>query len=532
MFHEGARGKVLAGVNTLANAVKVTLGPRGRNVIIERGFGAPLVANSGVIVAKEIVVEDPFENMGAQMVREVASRTSDVAGDGTTTATTLAQAMVQEGMKHVTAGMNPMDIKRGVDLATGAVVAELKRLAKPCGTTREIAQVAAISANNDASVGTLIAAAMDKVGKDGAVTVEDGSGLSSELETVEGLQFDRGYLSPYFINDAERRAVVLDDPFLLVCDKKISGIREFLPLLELVVKQDKPLLIIAEDIDGDALATLVVNAVRGAFKVCAVKAPGFGDHRKALLQDIGIVTGATVVTDEAGMSLERITLEHLGRARRVEVDKDDTTIVGGHGNPHAIAERVAGLRKEIEAARNDFDRKQLNERLAKLSGGVAVIKVGGATETEMKERTIRIQDALHATRAAVEEGIIPGGGVALIRARTALDALHGANTDQDAGVAIVRRALEEPLRQIVTNAGADPSVIVHQVENGTGGYGYNAASETFGDMVEMGVIDPAKVTRSALQNAASIAGLILTTDCVIAKPKPAHADAEPVSELY
>jgi chaperonin GroEL len=531
IFHDDARNRVLAGVNTLANAVKVTLGPRGRNVIIERGFGAPQVANSGVIVAKEIVVDDPFENMGAQMVREVASRTSDVAGDGTTTATTLAQAMVFEGMKHVTAGMNPMDIKRGIDLAVKALVDEIKRSAQPCATSKEIAQVAAISANNDMSIGSLIAEAMDKVGKDGAVTVEDGSGLASELEVVEGLKFDRGYLSPYFINTAEKRAAILEDAYVLVCDRKISGIHELLSLLEAVVKQGKSLLVIAEDLEGEALATLVVNSIRGVFKVCAVRAPGFGDKRKAMLQDIALLTGATVIAEEMGTTLERATLEQLGRARRVEVEKDDTTIVGGQGDPARIAERVAALRKEIDETKVQYDKDQLADRLAKLSGGVAVIKVGAATESEMKERKIRVEDALHATRAAVQEGIIPGGGVALIRARSALAALHGTNHDQDAGISIVRRAIEEPLRQIVANAGGDPSVILHRVEEGDGSFGYNAANETFGDMLQMGIIDPAKVTRSALQNAASIAGLILTTDCMIAQPpKPAMAGS-PMNEM-
>jgi chaperonin GroEL len=526
IFRDDARSRVLAGVNTLANAVKVTLGPRGRNVIIERGTGAPLVANSGVIVAKEIVVDDPFENMGAQLVREVASRTSDVAGDGTTTATTLAQSMVYEGMKHVAAGMNPMDIKRGIDLAVTALVGELRRAAKPCASTTEIAQVAAISANNDKSIGELIAKAMEKVGKDGAVTVEDGSGLASELEVVEGLQFDRGYLSPYFVNAAEKRAAILDDAYVLVCARKVSAVQELVPLLEAVLKESKALLVIADEIEGEALATLVVNSIRGVFKTCAVRAPGFRDKRKAMLEDIALLTGATVISEETGTSLERATPAVLGRARRVEVGKDSTTIVGGAGDSARIAERIAALRRELDETKAQYDKDQLSERLAKLSGGVAVIKVGAATEAEMKERKIRVEDALHATRAAVEEGIVPGGGVALIRARGVLDGLHGESRDQDAGIAIVRRAVEEPLRQIVANAGADPSVILHRVEAGAGSFGYNAANETYGDLLQMGIIDPAKVTRSALQNAASIAGLILTTDCMIAHlPKPAAAAA-------
>ncbi len=532
LFHEDARRKVLAGVNILADAVKVTLGPRGRNVIIERNFGPPLLANSGVVVAKEASITDPFENMGAQMVREVASRTSDVAGDGTTTATTLAQAIVREGMKHVTAGMNPMDLKRGIDLAVDLCVAEIKRLARPCSSGKEIAQVASISANSDLSVGKLISEAMARVGNEGAVTVEDGSGLASELEVVEGMQFDRGYLSPYFVNNAEKRAVVLENAFLLVCDKKISGIRELLPLLELIVKHDKPLLIITEDLDGEALATLVVNSVRGALKVCAVKGPGFGDRRKALLEDIAAITGATVLSEETGGSLEHVTLEQLGKARRIEVNKDTTTIVGGSGVPSRVGAQIAGIRKDLETVKSDYEREKLNERLAKLSGGVAVIKVGAANEMEMKERKVRVEDALHATRAAVEEGIIPGGGVALIRARKALDTLHGANVDQDAGISIVRRALEEPLRQIVINAGIDPSVVVDRVTEGDQDFGYNAANDTFGDMFESGIIDPAKVTRSALQNAASIAGLILTTDCMIAQaPNPAPPAAPGMNDM-
>jgi chaperonin GroEL len=517
LFHDAARQKVIAGVNMLANAVKVTLGPRGRNVILDRGEREPLVASSGVVVAKEIVLQDPFENMGAQMVREVASRTSDVAGDGTTTATTLAQAIVQEGMKYVTAGMNPMDLKRGIDVGVAAVVAHLKKIAKPCTTSKEISQVGALSANSDASVGELIAQAMEKVGKEGAITVEDGSGLASELEVVEGMQFDRGYLSSYFINNSEKHAAVLEESYLLLCEKKIGSIQELIPVLELVVKEGKPLLIVAEDLEGEALATLVVNSIRGIFKTCAVKAPGFGDRRKAMLEDIAVLTGATVVAEETGLKLDHVKLEHLGFARRIEIDKDNTTIIGGAGQAERIASRVAMLRKEIEAAKSDYDRENLETRLSKLSGGVAVIKVGAATETEMKERKVRVEDALHATRAAVEEGIVPGGGVALIRARAALDELKGANLEQNAGIQIVRRALEEPLRQIVANAGVDASVVLHKVEEGSGSFGYNAADGSFGDLLEMGIIDPAKVTRSAIQNAASIAGLMLTMDCMIAQ---------------
>ena len=531
IFHDNARNKMIAGVNTLADAVKITLGPRGRNVFIEREFGPPLVANSGVIVAKEVRVADPYENMGAQMVREVASRTSDVAGDGTTTATTLAQAIVREGMKHVTAGINPMDIKRGIDAAVAAVVHEIKRLALPCDSGREIAQVAAISANSDWSVGQLIADAMAKVGKDGAVTVEDGSGFESVLSVVDGMQFDRGYLSPFFINNTEKRAVTLEEALVLIYDKKISSIRELLPLLELVVKQNKPLLVIAEDIDGEALATLVVNSVRGALKVCAVKGPGFGERRKSLLQDIAVLTGASVIAEETGESLETVTLEQLGRAHRIDVDKESTIIVGGNGDPKRIADHIAAIRNEIDSAKSDHEREQLRARAAKLCGGVAVIKVGAATETEMKERKVRLEDALHATRAAVAEGIIPGGGVALLRARNVLADLHGLNADQDAGIHIVYRALEEPLRQIVLNAGLDPSLVLTRVVSGDARFGFNAANESYGDMLEMGIIDPAKVTRCALQNAASIAGLILTTDCMIRHSSKPPADAQGLGEM-
>jgi chaperonin GroEL len=499
-------------------------------VIIERSFGAPIIANSGVIVAKEVVITDPFENMGAQMLREVASRTSDVAGDGTTTATTLAQAMVREGMKHVTAGLNPMDIKRGIDLATQIVVTEIKRLSRPCSSSTEIAQVASISANSDMTVGNMIAQAMEKVGKDGAVTVEDGSGLISELEIVEGMQFDRGYLSPYFVNSNDKRACLLENALILVCDTKISNIHTLLPLLEIVVKQNPSLLIIAEDVDGEALATLVVNSVRGAIKVGAVKGPGFGERRKAMLEDIAMITGATVLTPDTGTDVEHVTIEQLGQARRIEIYKEETTIIGGHSDNEKLAKHIAGLRQDIDDSKSDYDKQKLIERLAKLSGGVAVIKVGAATETEMKEKKVRVEDALHATRAAVEEGIIPGGGVSLIRARRVLFELRGINPDQEAGIRIVQRAMEEPLRQIVINAGLDPSVIVNQLAQSTDGFGYNAADNSFGDLFEMGIIDPVKVTRTALQNAASIAGLLLTTDCTIAQERkdsdPNHRDID------
>jgi chaperonin GroEL len=519
------REKIARGIDVLADAVKVTLGPRGRNVILRRDFGGPVLANSGVVVAREIRLADEFEDMGAQMVKEVAAKTSDVAGDGTTTATVLAQAIVREGMKYVAAGMNPMDLKRGIDLAVTALVGELKQLARPCGTPREVAQVGAISANSDQSVGNLIAQAFEKVGREGAITVEDGSGLQSELEVVEGMQFDRGYLSPYFINNQEKQTVVLEDARVLLYDKKVSAVRELLPVLEEIVKIGKPLLIIAEDIEGEALATLVVNSVRGALKVCAVKAPGFGDRRKALLDDIAIVTGGTVIAEEMGLALEKAKLDQLGQARRVEADKDNTTIIGGGGERARIDERIRQIKITLADTTDSYGREKLEERIAKLSGGVAVIKVGAATETEMKERKSRVEDALHATRAAMEEGIVPGGGVALLRARRALDAVHGMNMDQNAGVRILRRAVEEPLRQIVANAGAEPSVVLDTVLRGEGGFGYNAATGQYGDLVAMGVLDPAKVTRSALQNAASIAGLILTTDCMVAeipesKPAP------------
>jgi chaperonin GroEL len=516
-FHDDARHKMLEGVNILANAVKATLGPKGRNVVLERSFGAPTVTKDGVSVAKEIELKDKFQNMGAQMVKEVASKTSDVAGDGTTTATVLAQAIVREGMKYVAAGMNPMDLKRGIDKAVTAVVGELKKISKPCTTSKEIAQVGAISANADAEIGKIIADAMDKVGKEGVITVEDGKALNSELDVVEGMQFDRGYLSPYFINNPDKQIAILDDPYVLLHDKKISNIRELLPLLEQVAKAGKPLLIIAEEVEGEALATLVVNNLRGILKTCAVKAPGFGDRRKAMLEDIAILTGGTVIAEEVGLTLEKATLKDLGRAKRVEVGKEETTVIDGAGDAKAIEARVKNIRVQIDEATSDYDREKLQERVAKLAGGVALIKVGAATEIEMKEKKARVEDALHATRAAVEEGIVPGGGVALIRARKALDGLKGDNADQDAGIKIVARALEEPLRAIVSNCGAEPSVVLNKVAEGKGNQGFNAQTEQYGDLVEMGVVDPTKVTRTALQNAASVAGLLLTTDVTVAE---------------
>ncbi|MGZ9075162.1 MAG: chaperonin GroEL [Burkholderiaceae bacterium] len=530
LFHEEARDKILSGVNILANAVKVTLGPRGRTVLLQREFGAPAIVNSGVIVAKAVEVADPFENMGAQMLREVASRTSEMAGDGTSTATLLAQAIVREGMKFVAAGMNPMDLKRGIEQATQVVVEQLKTLAKPCDSTQEIAHVAAISANNDMSIGELVAQAMEKVGRSGAITVEDGSGITSELEVVEGLQFDRGYLSAYFINNAEKQAAVLDEAMILLVDRKISSIKELLPALEIAAKATQPLLVIAEEIESDALATLVVNHLRGTLKSCAVKSPGFGDRRKAMLEDIAILTHGRVIAEEAGRTLEHVAIEDFGHAKRVEVGKDTTTLIGGSGDPATIAARIAQLKKELEKTSSSYDKEKLEERIAKLSGGVAVIKVGASTEAEMKERKIRVDDALHATRAAVEEGIVPGGGVALVRCRKALATCKGANLDIDSGLRIVERALEEPLRQIVTNAGEEAAVIFHRVDDGDreGGvnYGFNASTRTFGDLLEMGVVDPAKVVRLALQNAASIAGLLLTTDCLIAEsPKAARNES-------
>ncbi len=516
-FHEPARHKLLAGVNILADAVKVTLGPKGRNVVLERSFGAPTVTKDGVSVAKEIELKDKFENMGAQMVKEVASKTSDVAGDGTTTATVLAQSIVKEGMKFVASGMNPMDLKRGIDRAVIAVVDELKKLSKPCTTSKEIAQVGAISANADEAIGKIISDAMDKVGKEGVITVEDGKGLQNELEVVEGMQFDRGYLSPYFINNAEKQISVLEDPYILLHDKKISNIRELLPILEQVAKSGKPLLIIAEEVEGEALATLVVNNLRGILKTSAVKAPGFGDRRKAMLEDIAILTGGQVIAEEVGLTLEKAGLKDLGRAKRVEVAKEETTIIDGAGDPKAIEARVKNIRTQIDEATSDYDKEKLQERVAKLAGGVAVIKVGAATEVEMKEKKARVEDALHATRAAVEEGIVAGGGVAYIRARVALDKLKGENPDQDAGVKIVMRALEEPLRQIVANSGAEPSVVMNKIAEGKGNFGFNAQTDQFGDLVEMGVLDPTKVSRTALQNAASVAGLLLTTEAMVAE---------------
>jgi chaperonin GroEL len=516
-FGDEVRHKMVAGVNVLANAVKVTLGPKGRNVVLERSFGAPTITKDGVSVAKEIELKDKFENMGAQMVKEVASKTSDIAGDGTTTATVLAQAIIREGMKSVAAGMNPMDLKRGIDKAVAAAIIDLKAQSKPCTTSKEIAQVGSISANSDDSIGKIIADAMDKVGKEGVITVEDGSGLESELDVVEGMQFDRGYLSPYFINNQDRQIALLDNPFVLLHDKKISNIRDLLPTLEQVAKSGRPLLIIAEDVDGEALATLVVNNIRGILKTTAVKAPGFGDRRKAMLEDIAILTGGTVIAEEVGLKLENVTLENLGQAKRIEVGKENTIIIDGAGAEGSIKSRIAQIKTQIEEATSDYDREKLQERVAKLAGGVAVIKVGATTEIEMKEKKARVEDALHATRAAVEEGIVAGGGVALIRARAAIAKVKGDNHDQDAGVKIVLRAVEEPLRQIVQNAGVEPSVVVNSVEAGKGNYGYNAANETYGDMIEMGILDPTKVTRSALQHAASVAGLMLTTDCMVAE---------------
>ncbi|MBI1396385.1 MAG: chaperonin GroEL [Betaproteobacteria bacterium] len=533
IFHEDARLKILAGVNTLADAVKVTLGPKGRNVILQQSFGVPLVANSGVVVARGIELEDPFEDMGARMVREVAAKTSEVAGDGTTTATVLAQAIVKEGMKFVAAGMNPMDIRRGIDQAVTAVVGELKRLSRPCDTAAAIAHVGAISANNDQSVGSVIAEAMEKVGREGVISVEDGSGLANELEIVEGLQFDRGYLSPYFINTREKHRCVLENPYVLVCDRKISGIQDLLPILEEMTRAARPLLVIAEDVEGEALATLVVNAVRGVLKTCAVKAPGFGDRRKAMLEDIAVLTGGRLVSEELGLRLDKVTLAELGQAKRVEIDKDTTTLIDGAGDRADIDERVARIRAEIAESKSDYDREKLQERVAKLAGGVAVVKVGGATETEMKERKVRVEDALHATRAAVEEGIVPGGGVAPLRAASVLATLHGANEDQEAGIRIVARALEEPLRQIVANSGDEPSVVIDRVRAGSGAFGWNAATAQYGDLIEMGVIDPTKVTRHGLQNAASVAGLILTTDCMIAEiPGRQDGAAAPAMEGF
>ncbi|MCI7479837.1 chaperonin GroEL [[Pasteurella] aerogenes] len=525
-FGNDARVKMLAGVNVLADAVKVTLGPKGRNVILDKAFGAPTITKDGVSVAREIELEDKFENMGAQMVKEVASKANDAAGDGTTTATVLAQAIVNEGLKAVAAGMNPMDLKRGIDKAVAAVVTELKALSKPCETSKEIEQVGTISANSDNVVGQLIAQAMEKVGKEGVITVEDGTGLEDELDVVEGMQFDRGYLSPYFINKPETATVELDNPFILLVDKKISNIRELLPVLEGVAKAGKPLLIIAEDVEGEALATLVVNTMRGIVKVAAVKAPGFGDRRKAMLQDIAILTAGTVISEEIGMELEKATLEDLGQAKRVVINKDNTTIIDGIGDEVQIQGRVTQIRQQIEESTSDYDREKLQERVAKLAGGVAVIKVGAATEVEMKEKKDRVEDALHATRAAVEEGIVAGGGVALIRAATKVAAnIKGDNEEQNVGIKLALRAMEAPLRQIVANAGEEASVVASAVKNGEGNFGYNAGTEQYGDMIEMGILDPTKVTRSALQFAASIAGLMITTEAMVTElPKDDKAD--------
>ncbi|CAJ8684860.1 molecular chaperone GroEL [Burkholderia pseudomallei] len=517
VFGDSARAKMVEGVNILANAVKVTLGPKGRNVVLERSFGGPTVTKDGVSVAKEIELKDKLQNMGAQMVKEVASKTSDNAGDGTTTATVLAQSIVREGMKYVASGMNPMDLKRGIDKAVAAAVEELKKISKPCTTNKEIAQVGAISANSDSSIGDRIAEAMDKVGKEGVITVEDGKSLADELDVVEGMQFDRGYLSPYFINNPDKQVAVLENPFVLLHDKKVSNIRDLLPVLEQVAKAGRPLLIIAEDVEGEALATLVVNNIRGILKTVAVKAPGFGDRRKAMLEDIAILTGGQVIAEETGLTLEKATLAELGQAKRIEVGKENTTIIDGAGEAVNIEARVKQIRTQIEEATSDYDREKLQERVAKLAGGVAVIKVGAATEVEMKEKKARVEDALHATRAAVEEGIVPGGGVALIRARTAIASLTGVNADQNAGIKIALRAMEEPLRQIVTNGGEEASVVVAAVAAGKGNYGYNAATGEYVDMVEAGVVDPTKVTRTALQNAASVAGLLLTTDAAVAE---------------
>src|SRR3982074_1904799 len=516
-FHESARHKLLAGVNILADAVKVTLGPKGRNVVLERSFGAPTVTKDGVSVAKEIELKDKFENMGAQMVKEVASKTSDVAGDGTTTATVLAQSIVREGMKFVASGMNPMDLKRGIDKAVIAVVEELKKVSRPCSSSKEIAQVGSISANADANIGKIIADAMDKVGKEGVITVEDGKSLQNELDLVEGMQFDRGYLSPYFINNPEKQIAVLEDPYILLHDKKISSLRELLPILEQVAKAGKPLLIIAEEVEGEALATLVVNNIRGILKTVAVKAPGFGARRKAMLEDMAILTGGTVISEELGLKLENATIKDLGRAKKVEAAKENTTIIDGAGDKKQIEARVKQIRVQIEEATSDYDKEKLQERVAKLAGGVAVIKVGAATEVEMKEKKARVEDALHATRAAVEEGIVAGGGVALLRAKQAAGAIKGDNPDQEAGIKLILRAVEEPIRIIVQNAGDEPSVVVNAVLGGKGNYGYNAQNGLYGDMIEMGILDPTKVTRTALQNAASVASLMLTTEAMVSE---------------
>ena len=524
LFGNDARSRMVNGVNVLADAVKVTLGPKGRNVVLERAFGGPTITKDGVSVAKEVELKDKFENMGAQMVKEVASKTSDNAGDGTTTATVLAQAIVDEGMKYVAAGMSPMDLKRGIDKAVAAAIEQLHSLSKPTTTSKEVAQVGAISANSDHEIGDIIAEAMEKVGKEGVITVEDGKSLHNELEVVEGMQFDRGYLSPYFINNPDKQVALLENPYLLLVEKKISNIRDLLPILEQVAKSGRPLLIIAEDIEGEALATLVVNSIRGVLKTVAVKAPGFGDRRKAMLEDIAILTGGTVISSDVGLTLEKATLAELGSAKKVEVNKESTTIIDGAGKEDQIEARVKQIRAQMEETSSDYDREKLQERVAKLAGGVALIKVGAATEVEMKEKKARVEDALHATRAAVEEGVVAGGGVALIRAKQAIKEIKGDNPEQDAGIKIVLRAMEEPMRQIVRNAGDEPSVVVDRVANGKGNFGFNAQTGEYGDMIEMGVLDPTKVTRTALQNAASVASLILTTECMIAdmpEDKPA-----------
>ena len=530
-FGNNARQKMMVGINVLADAVRITLGPKGRNVVLDKSFGAPTVTKDGVSVAKEIELEDKFENMGAQMVKEVASHTSDVAGDGTTTATVLAQAIFREGLKAVSAGFNPMDLKRGIDKATRAVVEKLESISEPCTDNKAIAQVGTISANSDLSVGEIIAEAMGKVGKEGVITVEEGSGLDNELEIVEGMQFDRGYLSPYFINQAESQSVELEDPYILLFDKKIANIRDLLPLLEGVAKSGRPLLVIAEDIEGEALATLVVNNIRGIVKVAGVKAPGFGDRRKAMLQDIAILTGGQVIAEEVGLSLEKATLEDLGNAKKVQITKDNTTLIDGAGTGSDIKSRIDQINREIEDSTSDYDKEKLQERVAKLSGGVAVVKVGAATEIEMKEKKARVEDALHATRAAVEEGVVAGGGVAFIRARVSLEGLEGDNDDQNVGINILKKALEEPLRQIVRNAGNDASVVLNQVANGEGNYGYNAATNEYGDLVKMGIIDPTKVTRFALQNAASVTGLLLTTEAMVAEAPQDDVPASPMPDM-
>ncbi len=530
-FGNNARQKMMTGINVLADAVRITLGPKGRNVVLDKSFGAPTVTKDGVSVAKEIELEDNFENMGAQMVKEVASQTSDVAGDGTTTATVLCQAIYREGVKAVSAGFNPMDLKRGIDKATRAVVEKLESISEPCKDNKAIAQVGTISANSDPSVGEIIANAMEKVGKEGVITVEEGSGLDNELEIVEGMQFDRGYLSPYFINQAESQSVELEDPYILLFDKKISNIRDLLPLLEGVAKSGRPLLVIAEDIEGEALATLVVNNIRGIVKVAGVKAPGFGDRRKAMLQDIAILTGGQVIAEEVGLSLEKATLEDLGNAKKVQITKDNTTLIDGAGTSSDIKSRIDQINREIEDSTSDYDKEKLQERVAKLSGGVAVVKVGAPTEIEMKEKKARVEDALHATRAAVEEGVVTGGGVAFIRARVSLEGLEGDNDDQNVGINILKKALEEPLRQIVSNAGKDASVVLNEVAKGKGNYGYNAATNEYGDLVKMGIIDPTKVTRFALQNAASVTGLLLTTEAMVAEAPQDDVPASPMPDM-